>query len=46
MGLNGFAVSCRMLIIFYDNDDDDNDDDDNDDDDNINSSHTDIYNNH
>ena len=23
MGLNGFAVSCRMLIIFYDNDDDD-----------------------
>ena len=23
MGLNGFAASCRMLIIFYDNDDDD-----------------------
>ena len=37
MGLNGFAVSCRMLIIFYDNEDDDNDnDDDNDDDDDIN----------
>lgn len=40
MGLNGFAVSCRMLIIFYDDnyDDDNNIDcnnDNHDNDDNI-----------
>ena len=40
MGLNGFAVSCRMLIIFYDDnyDDDNNNDcnnDNHDNDDNI-----------